>query len=52
MQTAKATGDLLVTVQVAVPQKLSKAAREAVETFAAETDGQDVRADLVRQAAE
>ena len=52
VKTAKATGDLLVTVQVAVPQKLSKAAREAVETFAAETDGQDVRADLVRQAAE
>jgi molecular chaperone DnaJ len=52
VQTAKATGDLLVTVQVAVPQKLSKAAREAVETFAAETDGEDVRADLARQAAE
>ncbi|MBE9938824.1 MULTISPECIES: DnaJ C-terminal domain-containing protein [Cellulosimicrobium] len=52
VKTAKSTGDLLVTVQVAVPQKLSKAAREAVETFAAETAGQDVRADLVRQAAE
>lgn len=52
VNTPKSTGDLLVTVQVAVPQKLSKAAREAVETFAAETDGQDVRADLVRQAAE
>lgn len=51
VKTAKATGDLLVTVQIAVPQKLSKAAREAVETFAAETDGQDVRADLVRDAA-
>ncbi|WP_265523023.1 DnaJ C-terminal domain-containing protein [Oerskovia flava] len=49
---AKGTGDLLVTVQVAVPQKLSKAAREAVETFAAETDGTDVRGDLLRQAAE
>lgn len=52
VKTPKGTGDLYVTVQVAVPQKLSKAAREAVETFAAETDGQDVRADLVRQAAE
>lgn len=52
VQTAQATGDLLVTVQVVVPQKLSKAAREAVESFAAETDGQDVRADLARQAAE
>ncbi|MCB7136178.1 DnaJ C-terminal domain-containing protein [Cellulosimicrobium marinum] len=52
VQTAKGTGDLLVTVQVVVPQKLSKAARDAVEAFAAETDGQDVRADLARQAAE
>ena len=52
MKTAGSTGDLLVTVKVAGPQKLSKAAREAVETFAAETDGQDVRADLFRQAAE
>jgi len=52
VKTARATGDLLVTVQVVVPQKLSKAAREAVETFATETDGVDVRADLVRQAAE
>ncbi|MBD8079837.1 DnaJ C-terminal domain-containing protein [Cellulosimicrobium arenosum] len=52
VQGTKTTGDLLVGVQVAVPQKLSKAAREAVETFAAETDGEDVRADLVRQAAE
>ena len=52
VQTTKATGDLLVTVQVAVPQKLSKAAREAVEAFAAETGGEDVRADLARQAAE
>jgi molecular chaperone DnaJ len=52
VRTAKATGDLLVTVQVVVPQKLSKTAREAVEAFAAETDGHDVRADLARQAAE
>ncbi|WP_454042727.1 DnaJ C-terminal domain-containing protein [Cellulosimicrobium sp. Marseille-Q8652] len=52
VRTTKGTGDLLVTVQVVVPQKLSKAARAAVEAFAAETDGQDVRADLVRQAAE
>ena len=29
------TGDLLVTVEVAVPQKLSSAAREALETYAA-----------------
>lgn len=52
VQTAKATGDLLVTVQVAVPQKLSKKAREALETFAAESDGEDVRAGLDERAAE
>lgn len=33
--TAKATGDLLVTVEVAVPAKLSEAEREAVEALAA-----------------
>ena len=29
--TRKKTGDLLVTIQVAVPKKLSKAAKEALE---------------------
>jgi molecular chaperone DnaJ len=38
-------GDLLVTVEVAVPQKLSKEAREALETFAAAAP-EDPRADL------
>jgi molecular chaperone DnaJ len=38
-------GDLLVTVEVAVPQKLSKEAREALETFAA-AQPEDPRADL------
>lgn len=52
VKTTKGTGDLLVTVQVAVPQKLSKEAREAVEAFAATTAGEDVRADLVARAAE
>jgi molecular chaperone DnaJ len=52
VQTAKATGDLLVTVQVVVPQKLSKKAREALETFAAESDGEDVRSGLAERAAE
>ena len=33
--TAKATGDLLVTVEVAVPVKLSDAERSAVEALAA-----------------
>ncbi|QDW61345.1 DnaJ C-terminal domain-containing protein [Oerskovia sp. KBS0722] len=53
VKTAKATGDLLVTIQVVVPQKLSKAAKEAVEALAAATDGEsDVRSDLFGRAAE
>ena len=50
IHAAKVTGDLLVTVQVAVPQRLSSAAKEAVEAFAKATTGQDVRADLMAQA--
>jgi len=48
----KGAGDLLVTVQVAVPQKLDKAAKEAVESFAAATADSDPRADLFAKAAE
>jgi len=44
---AKTTGDLLVTVQVVVPQRLSAAAREAVQAFGIATSGEDVRADLL-----
>ncbi|NMR21217.1 DnaJ C-terminal domain-containing protein [Cellulomonas fimi] len=50
--TSKGTGDLLVTLQVVVPQKLTSAAREAVEAFRAATSGQDPRADLVARARE
>jgi molecular chaperone DnaJ len=39
-------GDLLVTVQVAVPQRLSSDAREALEKYAAATAGDDPRAHL------
>jgi molecular chaperone DnaJ len=39
-------GDLLVTVEVAVPQKLSAKARKALEAYAAE-DGADPRAHLL-----
>jgi len=45
-------GDLLVTVQVAVPQKLSDEARAAVEAFDAATVDGDVRADLRTRAAQ
>lgn len=52
VKTAKGTGDLLVTVQVAVPQRLDDEARQAVEAFAAATADVDVRADLLRRATE
>jgi len=39
-------GDLLVVVQVVVPQRLSDEARAAVEAFAAATQDADVREDL------
>lgn len=40
-------GDLLVTVNVAVPQRLSSDAREALEKYAAATAGDDPRAHLL-----
>jgi molecular chaperone DnaJ len=39
-------GDLLVTVEVAVPQKLSDAEREAIEALASASDGSSPRAYL------
>ncbi|SNS66234.1 molecular chaperone DnaJ [Micrococcales bacterium KH10] len=48
--TSKGAGDLLVTVQVVVPQKLDEDARAAVEQFAAATAGANVREDLMREA--
>ena len=50
--TSKGTGDLLVTVQVAVPQRLSGAARDAVEAFAKATAGEDPRAEMAARARE
>jgi molecular chaperone DnaJ len=47
---AKATGDLLVTIDVSVPRKLNKDAEEAVKAFAAATNGEDVRAGLAAKA--
>ncbi|MDO8121986.1 DnaJ C-terminal domain-containing protein [Isoptericola sp. b490] len=43
-------GDLLVTVQVVVPQRLSDDARSAVEQFSAATGDVDVRAELRERA--
>ncbi|SDM29968.1 DnaJ C-terminal domain-containing protein [Actinomyces ruminicola] len=48
--TAKKTGDLLVTVQVAVPKKLSKEAKAALEAFDQAMES-DPRASLAREAA-
>ena len=44
------TGDLLVTVSVAVPQRLSDKAREAVEVLRAEESDVDPRADVFAKA--
>ena len=43
-------GDLLVTVEVAVPQKLSSAARDALAAYADATKDHDPRADLMARA--
>jgi molecular chaperone DnaJ len=45
-------GDLLVSVSIAVPQRLDGAAREAVEAYAAATAGDDPRVGLAAQAKE
>lgn len=52
VKAAKTTGDLLVTVQVVVPQNLSADARKAVEAFRDATAGTDVRGDLMARARE
>lgn len=44
------TGDLRVTVQVVVPQRLEDDARAAVEAYAKATAGEDPRADLMSRA--
>ena len=48
--SSKATGDLLVELQVAVPSELDEQARAAVEALAAATADQDPRGDLARKA--
>lgn len=50
VKTAKGDGDLLVTIDVAVPQKLSKEAEEAVRAFAEATADGDPRASLAAKA--
>nr|NLD39913.1 DnaJ domain-containing protein [Actinomycetales bacterium] len=48
--TTKATGDLLVTIEVAVPQKLNAKARSAVEDFSAAMTGENPREGLMEEA--
>jgi molecular chaperone DnaJ len=50
VKTAKNTGDLLVTIDVVVPQNLGKEAEEAVNAFAAATAGSDPRGNLAAKA--
>jgi molecular chaperone DnaJ len=46
VKTAKRTGDLLVTLQVAVPQRVDGKAKEALEAFAAATTSESPRDEL------
>ncbi|WP_062294627.1 DnaJ C-terminal domain-containing protein [Demequina phytophila] len=51
LTSKKGTGDLLVTVEVAVPHKLSRHAKKAVEALAEELGDQDPREHLYKDAA-
>jgi molecular chaperone DnaJ len=44
------TGDLLVTIQVQVPQRVNEKAEEALKIFAEATSEEDVRSDFVKKA--
>jgi molecular chaperone DnaJ len=44
------TGDLLVTIQVQVPQRVDEKAAEALKQFAEATAGEDVRSDFTKKA--
>ncbi|WP_066522851.1 DnaJ C-terminal domain-containing protein [Curtobacterium ammoniigenes] len=50
--TKNGTGDLLATVQVAVPSHMSEKARKAVEALAEALPNEDPRADLMAHAAD
>jgi molecular chaperone DnaJ len=47
VQRKTGTGDLLVTVEVAVPSRLDDAAQQALQSYAEATKGDDPRADLL-----
>ncbi|HZK05599.1 MAG TPA: DnaJ C-terminal domain-containing protein [Actinomycetaceae bacterium] len=48
--TSKTTGDLLVTVEVAVPQKVNAKAKSAIEDFAEATRNENPREGLIHEA--
>ena len=50
VKTAKGQGDLLVTIVVAVPQRVDGKAKEALEQFAEATNDFNPRADLSQRA--
>ncbi|WP_285243816.1 DnaJ C-terminal domain-containing protein [Pseudarthrobacter sp. fls2-241-R2A-127] len=50
VKTSKATGDLLVTIDVAIPKNLNKDAEAAVKAFAEATSSADVREGLAAKA--
>jgi molecular chaperone DnaJ len=50
IKTKNATGDLIATVQVVVPQRLSDAAKAAIDALAEEEAGVDPRAELIEKA--
>ncbi|MGO3153623.1 MAG: DnaJ C-terminal domain-containing protein [Galactobacter sp.] len=50
VKTAKKSGDMYVVLDVAVPSRLSKEAKAALEAFAEATVGEDPRKDLAERA--
>ncbi|WP_062131155.1 DnaJ C-terminal domain-containing protein [Demequina aestuarii] len=50
LQAKEGAGDLLVTVEVAVPSRLTRKAKEVLQAFALETAKDDPRKDLYRDA--
>ncbi len=51
LKAKSGTGDLLATVEVQVPSKLSGRAKEAIAAVADEFPGDELRAELFRKAA-
>ena len=50
VKTARGTGDLLITIEIQVPQRVDAKAREALEAFAKATEEFDPRLDLAQKA--